>query len=383
MDYPKNTICRKGAALLIVLFIVMAIAVLSLGFLSKSSAELNCGANMALRTQMDYLAGSGLEHARGLLLNPQDVSSEFWTGALRQQLVAGSSDYYDVSVTKNNYCNFRISCTAYREKGSSRIGGSSLNAELRFNPCVGYWQGASQAIPSQVTITGDVYCGDTLNIYNTIYGDVYSRNTINIISGWGSVSGQKYQNYTAPPVNLPVLPDYSSYYYIGSTKYFVTVLGSDTLQNITLGPTPSNPAGIYYRSGDLQLAGNVQITGMLVVSNDLKMNDSSSTAITAVKNFPALLVGNILTGQGIAARLNVTGYVQVGCHIDMKDKWNERISVVGALYVLGDGIKNTSFCSVTVTASPTVAAIQVWPTAGVSKRWTPAAGAFYKSITRP
>ena len=56
----------KGAALLVVLFIVMAITVLSLGFLSASDMELACGQNMILRTQMDYLAESGLEHARGL-----------------------------------------------------------------------------------------------------------------------------------------------------------------------------------------------------------------------------------------------------------------------------------------------------------------------------
>ncbi len=64
---------RPGVALLVVLFIVMVITVLSLGYLSRSDVELACGENMILRTQMDYLAESGLEHARGLILNPQDV----------------------------------------------------------------------------------------------------------------------------------------------------------------------------------------------------------------------------------------------------------------------------------------------------------------------
>lgn len=104
---------RRGAALLVVLFIVMAITVASLGFLSRSDVELACGRNMVLRTQMDYLAESGLEHARGLILNPQDVDSEYWTGAEAQQLVAGSTEYYDLEVVRDDSdpmdrCNYTI-----------------------------------------------------------------------------------------------------------------------------------------------------------------------------------------------------------------------------------------------------------------------------------
>jgi type II secretory pathway component PulK len=87
---------REGAVLLIVLFVVMAITVLSLGFISRSDVELACGKNMILRTQMVHLAESGLEHARGLILSPQDVDTEYWQGDVRQQLVAGGNDYYDV-----------------------------------------------------------------------------------------------------------------------------------------------------------------------------------------------------------------------------------------------------------------------------------------------
>jgi len=61
---------QNGAALLIVLFVVMVIAVVSLGFMSRSDVELACGQNMMLRTQMDHLAESGLEHAKGLMLSP-------------------------------------------------------------------------------------------------------------------------------------------------------------------------------------------------------------------------------------------------------------------------------------------------------------------------
>ena len=99
MTDKKNKTSIKGAALLVVLFIVMLITISSLGFLSRSNVELATGQNMALRIQMDYLAESGLEHAKGLILNPQDISSEYWTGATSQQLVAGN-DYYDIAVVR-------------------------------------------------------------------------------------------------------------------------------------------------------------------------------------------------------------------------------------------------------------------------------------------
>ena len=45
-----------------VLGLIMAITLLSLGFLSRSQTEMACGQNMALRMQMDQGAVSALEH---------------------------------------------------------------------------------------------------------------------------------------------------------------------------------------------------------------------------------------------------------------------------------------------------------------------------------
>ena len=71
MRNKKYKTHRRGVALLVVLFVVMVITILSLGFLSRSDGELACGQNMVIRTQMDYLAESGLEHAKGLILRKQ------------------------------------------------------------------------------------------------------------------------------------------------------------------------------------------------------------------------------------------------------------------------------------------------------------------------
>ena len=64
-----------GIALLMVLAIIMAVTIISLGFVARTDTELTCGQNMALRVQMDQTAASALEHARGLMWQPPDSMS--------------------------------------------------------------------------------------------------------------------------------------------------------------------------------------------------------------------------------------------------------------------------------------------------------------------
>jgi hypothetical protein len=131
MKTGKNTSERTGAALLVVLFIVMAITIMALGFVSQSDVELACGQNMVIRTKMDYLAESGLEHARGLILNPQDARTPdgYWKGGTNLQLTSGS-DFYDVQVDRdaNDFCNYIIDCSSYRLQEAEKIVLSRLHA---------------------------------------------------------------------------------------------------------------------------------------------------------------------------------------------------------------------------------------------------------------
>ncbi len=88
---------RRGVALLMVLFIVLAVTVIAAGFIARTDVELACGQNMLMEVQLKHLAESGLEHARGILTRPQGAESSLpWTWNW-QQLLAGSPDYYDVT----------------------------------------------------------------------------------------------------------------------------------------------------------------------------------------------------------------------------------------------------------------------------------------------
>jgi hypothetical protein len=143
MHYNRNNNNRSGAALIVVLFIVMVATILSLGFLSRSDTELSCGANMMLKTQTDYLAESGLEYAKGLIVSDSNFVSSW--AVERQQLYTGS-DYYDVNVVSltppdpnqpSQVLSFQVASKGYREKNGDKIGESILTAQLCVDPLAG------------------------------------------------------------------------------------------------------------------------------------------------------------------------------------------------------------------------------------------------------
>jgi len=322
---------QKGAALLIVLFIVMAVTILSLGFLSRSDVELACGENMILRAQMDYLAESGLEHAKRLILNPQDVSSEYWQGGVSQQLYSGD-DYYDVNVVQHSpcdgptyRCNYDITSEAYRERGGEKIGRSALKAELRLDPCIAFWTGSDTTIWPRIIINGDVYCSGNLANYGSINGDVFASGLSGSIVGQHKAIGDL--SLGRPRVTVA---DFTSH-------YNSETINTGSLYEQTLGSC--NPVQVCYRNGDLVLAGNVQIEGMLVVDGNLIIR-ADGNVITAAKNLPALLVtGDVIIENG--GGLNVDGLVVVDRDVHISADSNN-IGVLGGLFVAGSIAQTTA-----------------------------------------
>jgi len=344
MSAKKYKTGRQGAALLVVLFIVMVITIVSLGFLSRSDVELACGQNMILRTQMNYLVESGLEHARGLIINPQDVVvSEYFTGATAQQLVAGSDDYYDVNVVKLSECNYQITCDAYREKMGEKVGRSSLRAELRLDPCIAFWTGGDTIISSNTTIYGDVYCNGNLSNNGHIDGDVFADS----LSGSGSKTGQQYNVSQAVGVTSPGLD----------------------ISDFTLNPVPDP-------NGDVEMSEDTVINGALVVNGNLTINGDSLVSVRAIKNSPALLIsGNIQID--VSSKLEIEGLAQVAGGISVAN--GAEIKILGALFMVGSsGISGSGV--INITTAPLIAAIQM--PGGDPENWSPAGGAFFRSVRR-
>ncbi|MHC4640582.1 MAG: hypothetical protein ACYS32_02985 [Planctomycetota bacterium] len=372
---------QNGAALLVVLFVVMIIAVVSLGFMSRSDVELACGKNMMLRTQMDHLAESGLEHAKGLILSPQDVGTEYWAGDVRLQLVSGGNDYYDVNVVKLAECNYQITCAAYKEKNGQSVGRTSLMAELRLDPSIALWCGADTSISDRITVNGDIYCNGDLSGSGNIGGDVFATGSVTA----SNVVGRKNETVTEAPVAWPGLQagDFSSQYYIGSIVYSTFIVDSNVHPGGSFLPSAGNPAGVRYCIGDIELSGNVNIEGMLVVTGSLRVSGTNNV-INAVKNFPALLVGGEVVIED-GATLQINGLARIAQRMIISDgAQNVDIDVLGALFIAAGGIDGavSATTNVDVTAGPLIAAIQTWPVANSCTRWTPAGGAFFRSIAR-
>ncbi|MDT8300326.1 MAG: LamG-like jellyroll fold domain-containing protein [Sedimentisphaerales bacterium] len=328
MSDLKTKTGKKGAALLIVLFIIMVITISSIGFLSQSDVELACGRNMALRIQMDYLAESGIEHAKGLILNPQEISSEYWTGATNQQLVAGN-DYYDVAVVRDdsdptNRCNYIIDCNSYRLSNGDKIGRSNIRAELRLDPCIAVWTGSDTAVWSGVAINGDVYCNGTLTNKGAINGDVF----VNALSG--NITGRQKAvgdlSLTWPRVTVA---DFTS-------NYTTQTISPSSLSGQTFGPY--SPVRVCHRSGNLTLAGNVQIEGMLIVDGNLTVQESSNI-ITAAKNLPALLVtGDLIVGNGGNLEINGLAVINGGMQVSADAGGT---NILGGLFIKGALVETT------------------------------------------
>jgi len=320
----------RGAALLVVLFIVMVITIASLSFLKDSDVELACGSNMELRTDMDYTVESGLEHARGLIISPQEVSSEYWGGDVTQQIAPGE-DYYDVTVSRDDSdptdrCTYIIDCSSYRLRAGERVGGSAVRAELRLDPCIAYWVGSDARMSRRITVNGDVYCTGNVDTAGVINGDVFSRGTV---SGTG-IEGRCYEGVGAAPVGWPGIGvgDYSPTYYLGTSIYGATEVAGPVHPAGTFNPSAGNPGGVRFYRGVLELPGGVDIRGSVVVDGDLRVNGSN--VITAVKNFPAVVVsGDLIVEPGGQLEVNGLAVVQQWAYVSSE---GGKLEVTGGLF---------------------------------------------------
>ena len=186
-----------------------------------------------------------------------------------------------------------------------------------------------------------------------------------------------------PPVDLPGLEvgDYISGYYVGYNNYAVDIIDSNDHPGGSFIPTEGNPAGVRYCTGDVKVGSGVSIQGMLVVNGTLKITGANNS-ISAVKNFPALIVNGELVME-TGATLEVNGLAQIGQRI-LVNGANVEIDVEGSVFIVQgniDGAAENS-ANIEITAAPDKASIQIWPTPGNPVRWSPAAGAFFRSIER-
>lgn len=127
---------RSGMAMLVVLFMVMAIAVISVGFMTRSDTALACGRNFCVRNEADYAAWGGLEVAWAVVQDPNtlDTLMEESGGSLTGQQLDGDSDiYYDLTIGDPDADIYSVTCTGYKRLDGQDRARSTLYGELYFD----------------------------------------------------------------------------------------------------------------------------------------------------------------------------------------------------------------------------------------------------------
>ncbi len=308
----------RGVALLLVLGMIMTITILALGFIARCDTELAVGQNMAVRMQVDQLAASGLEHARGLLLNPQEVPTD-WSGDAALQLDPGTNDFYDISVVADvtnpdDHCTYDVTATAYRERNGRRTSESRLEATLRLDPAVALWTDEAVVVRERWAVHGDVRSAASVTNDGTIRGDVFATGLVGDITGASGSTGDLTLLW--PPLTASYShPDYTT-----------VPIGPGTIVGGTY-----QPARIRRCNGDLILDGAVVVDGMLLVNGNVTIQGSGAR-LTAAKNLPAVYVTGNLVLHG-ATDLQIEGLVVVDGDVFVGHGTDVRI--VGGLFAGG------------------------------------------------
>ncbi len=125
--------------MLVVLFIVMAIAIISSGFIARSDVALACGRNFSIRNEADYAAWGGLEVAWALVQDPNCVlpynsgeQSADWgaeTNNLKYDLTIDSP----VATADPNVVVHSVMCQAYKSVNGQQRAASRLYGELLYD----------------------------------------------------------------------------------------------------------------------------------------------------------------------------------------------------------------------------------------------------------
>lgn len=137
-----TTRSRKGMAMLVVLFIVMAIAIISSGFIARSDVALACGRNFSIRNEADYAAWGGLEIAWALVQDPNSVpyneseQSADW-GAESNNLKYDLTIASPVVTADPNVYIHSVTCRAYKKVNEQQQAASTLYGELLYDSDLG------------------------------------------------------------------------------------------------------------------------------------------------------------------------------------------------------------------------------------------------------
>ena len=312
---------RNGLAMMLVLSVLAFVAVMGFAMLSGAALQAQSSRNSSLAVEADALAESGIDLAYFYLLYPHRAPSppaknSLWGGATGITFGASVPGSVDVVVTSLGSGNYSVQATGKRAGADGAVVKRQANATAHVDP--GFQMKAAAATAGNTvlslytTINGDLQSGGNITNNGKITGTAITSNaplgTGIITGGWTTPTS----NNTSPVPNSSKLTDYSTYKYQGVTYSAATI--TTLASNTTLGPTPTNPAGIYKCTGNLNMGSNVTINGTLIVEGGVLNVNGGNNFINPASGFPAAILKSdlVVVGPGTPRNVSFNGLTWVG-----------------------------------------------------------------------
>lgn len=348
---------RRAYILLVVLGFTAVITSLGLAFLEAHQTVMPEAINRYGACRAQYLAESGVYIANHFLMYPPTgiTPPAYWTGA-NNIAVDATSDYTNVATVRDatNLRLYTVTAVGVARNPDGTVRGKRTITEKVIVPeppkmhipyaCLVksvWWTGWGYGsyIPSNVILSGDIHGEDGwLWVAGSCSGDVSATEEIYWM---GSGSPTSFTEY-APSVAIPTTSTsiYSTYK-ISTGTYSAYSYGSDSMTSTqatalnNLDWSTTNPGRIILREGNLRLRDGAQLNGTLVVTGELRF-DGANIKVTAVQNYPALVVAGHVGFESSNSVATITGPVLCAGEIRDRNKSRARLTVSGAtLAVLG------------------------------------------------
>jgi hypothetical protein len=313
---------RHGVALLLVVCALGVVAVLGTAMLASASLQVQTSRTASMAFSADALAESGVELANYYLLYPSRctpvvVPPSYWGGGTNITFGASVPGSVDVAVTSLGSGNYRVVSTGKVTRGNATITRTvtaQMHVDMGYQTPLGanFNTGVALALPLKTTITGDVQTNALTTLAGRITGKLVTTVAPTIT---GLLTGGWTLKNAGNAVAIPAqanLRDFSTYRYLGRT--FSAQLIGDLAAGTNLGPTATNPAGVYRATAaNLNIASNVHITGTLIVEGNLTVGGTGIT-VTAQEGFPAAIIKGTttLSGVGVQRDIGFTGMTWLG-----------------------------------------------------------------------
>lgn len=317
---------RRGMALMVVVGTISVASLMALAMLSSSSLQARMGGTMRQVAQADYLAESGVNYAIHQLCKTA-ASDEIYAGGAHSFGGEGRERFVvTVARQPESATDYDIvSRGEVLDAAGHVVASKTAQATVRVQTELKYNHSAVFGADKLVFDSGGMVELESVAAKRITIADGHTINNLTAQFADGNLMNVAEVNqgvtfpYRVTPVSAVRTFDNAPYLYSDGKVYWADPLPSGSLTATTLGPTTSNPAGVYYRRGNVTLNGHVTIRGSLIVlDGNLTINGMQNLIDGSQdhsRGFPTLVVrdGDIRPPvMGAGRILEVNGPTWVG-----------------------------------------------------------------------